>query len=231
MAQSLIFNNLGFERDDRYLFRHLAFRANEGDLVQVVGPNGSGKTSLLRVVVGLLRAEEGTIELGEEDANPLSLPHSLLYLGHETGVNYALTALENLRWYFGLNGSKAHSLGEAEEPEMTDEVLIHALNAVGLLGYADVVCHEMSAGQRRRVALARLFVSAAPIWILDEPFTAIDIAGVARLEQQLQAHCSRGGIVFFTTHQASSLQNIRSLDLADFKPAEGSLYGAEVDDA
>lgn len=230
MAQSLIFNNLGFERDERYLFRHLAFQANAGDLVQVVGPNGSGKTSLLRVVVGLLRAEEGTIEWGE-DASSLSLPHSLLYLGHETGVNYALTALENLRWYFGLNGSKAHSLSEGEEPEMTDEVLIHALNSVGLLGYADVICHEMSAGQRRRVALARLFVSAAPIWILDEPFTAIDIAGVARLEQQLQAHCSRGGIVLFTTHQASSLQNIRSLDLADFKPAEGSLYKGEVGDA
>lgn len=230
MAQSLIFNNLGFERDERYLFRHLAFRANAGDLVQVVGPNGSGKTSLLRVVVGLLRAEEGTIEWGEA-ADSLSLPHSLLYLGHETGVNYALTALENLRWYFGLNGSKAHSLSEGEEPEMADEVLIHALNAVGLLGYADVICHEMSAGQRRRVALARLFVSAAPIWILDEPFTAIDIAGVARLEQQLQAHCARGGIVLFTTHQASSLQNIRSLDLADFKPVEGSLYKGEVGDA
>lgn len=230
MAHSLIFNNLGFERDERYLFRNLAFCANAGDLVQVVGPNGSGKTSLLRVVVGLLRAEEGTIVWGEEGVAPSSLPHSLLYLGHETGVNYALTALENLRWYFGLNGSKAHSL-DFEEPEMTDEVLIQALNAVGLLGYADVICHEMSAGQRRRVALARLFISAAPIWILDEPFTAIDVAGVARLEQQLQAHCSRGGIVFFTTHQASSLQNIRSLDLADFKPVQSSLYGEELDDA
>ena len=231
MAHSLIFDNLGFERDERYLFRNLAFRANTGDLIQVVGPNGSGKTSLLRVVVGLLRAEEGTIVWGEDGADPSSLPHSLLYLGHETGVNYALTALENLRWYFGLNGSKAHSLTNIEEPEMTDDVLIQALNAVGLLGYADVVCHEMSAGQRRRVALARLFISAAPIWILDEPFTAIDIAGVARLEQQLQAHCARGGIVFFTTHQASSLQNIRSLDLADFKPTQNALYREELDDA
>lgn len=226
MVQSLTFNNIGFERDERFLFRNLMFTAQSGDLVQVVGPNGSGKTSLLRVVVGLLRAEEGSVEWCDADGLPHSLANSLMYLGHETGVNYALTAMENLRWYFGLNGSKNYALMGQEEPEIPENRLIDALNMVGLTGYADVVCHEMSAGQRRRVALARLFVSEAPVWILDEPFTAIDIAGVARLEQQLQTHCSRGGIVFFTTHQASSLQHIRSLDLADFKPSSCLSRGA-----
>lgn len=227
---SLSLEHLGFERDERFLFRDLNFSAQPGDIVQVVGPNGAGKTSLLRVIVGLLRESEGEIKWLDTGENSISsdLHFSLLYLGHETGVNYAMSAIENLRWYFGLNGLKRSSASDVQEAEIPDDILLSALDSVGLSGYANVVCHEMSAGQRRRVALARLFVSKASLWVLDEPFTAIDVAGVKKLEEQMQEHCANGGIVLFTTHQASSLQNIRSLDLSHFINLTTDEYVAET---
>lgn len=236
---NLFLNKLSFQRDDRFLFRNITFTAQMGDIVQLAGKNGSGKTTLMKIIVGLIEPSEGEVVWRPSDSRDKQtssgpdtsfvdndLCHSLLYLGHDSGVKLSLTALENLRWYFGVNGKKIpgsesldngpHSGGDTGA-ELNDKALIEALEWAGLRSYENVVCHEMSAGQRRRVALARLFISRAALWVLDEPFTAIDTAGVIQLENQIAQHSARGGIVLITTHQTSALNNVKLLDLSDFK--------------
>lgn len=242
----LSLNKLGFQRDDRFLFRNINFTANMGDVIQLVGANGSGKTTLMKIVVGLIEPSEGEVRWAHvpNDANSKeglsasknasvmqgALSHSLLYLGHDSGVKLSLTAIENLRWYFGVNGKKlpnSELVEDGANSELGDQSLIAALQWAGLRSYEDVICHEMSAGQRRRVALARLYLSRATLWVLDEPFTAIDTAGVVQLESQIAEHSARGGIVLLTTHQTSALNKVKLLDLADFKAVNASASDTE----
>lgn len=171
---------LALERGGRQLFQGLSLSLGCGQLVQVEGANGAGKTSLLRILAGLSR-------YGFEGRVQRRAP--LLYLGHHGAVKALLTPRENLAW---------HISGEAE---WHDREIEEALAAVGLYGYEDVPSHALSAGQHRRVNLARLYLSRAPLWLLDEPFTAIDRAGVAALEARLAAHLGQGGAVLLTSHQ------------------------------
>lgn len=127
----------------------------------------------------------------------------MLYLGHSTGIKKALTPYENLAFYATLNGGFSRSI-------------LDLLQAVNLAGYDDVPCYQLSAGQQRRVALARLYGSSARLWILDEPFTAVDKAGVAALEMRLTEHLAQGGSVILTTHQPLNLPQVRELDLSRF---------------
>ncbi len=177
------------------LFEPINYTLNPGELVQVVGPNGAGKTTLLRSLCGLYSDYTGDVFWQGRPHQSLdyAFQRNLLYLGHHTGVKKNLTAKENLDIHWGLQGVK---------PKHTPEAL---LAYVGLSGYEDTLCQDMSAGQMRRVALARLYGSAAPLWVLDEPFTAIDVHGVAALEQLIHAHCQQGGSVILTTHQAMQL--------------------------
>ena len=186
---------LACERDHRLLFERLNFSLEAGQVVQVAGANGSGKTTLLRFISGISRAYRGEILWCGEDIGRVGARYrsQYLYLGHAPGISLNLTALENLAWYFKLN--------QRVEPSE----LLDALGQVGLSGYEDVPAYRMSAGQQRRIALARLMLSAAPLWILDEPFTAIDRDGVNRLEQLLCRHAHRGGAVILTTHHALNL--------------------------
>ncbi len=172
--------DLCLERGGRELFRNLAFSVLPGQLLQVDGPNGAGKTSLLRILAGLSRY--GFTGRVERSAPPL-------YLGHQPAVKALLTPRENLAWHVA--GESAYDTGQIED----------ALARVGLYGYEDVPSHALSAGQHRRVNLARLYLSARPLWLLDEPFTAIDRGGVAELEALLVAHVERGGAVVMTSHQ------------------------------
>jgi heme exporter protein A len=172
--------DLCLERGGRELFRNLAFAVLPGQLLQVDGPNGAGKTSLLRILAGLSRY--GFTGRVERSAPPL-------YLGHQPAVKALLTPRENLAWHVA--GESAYDSRQIED----------ALARVGLYGYEDVPSHALSAGQHRRVNLARLYLSARPLWLLDEPFTAIDRGGVAELEALLVAHVERGGAVIMTSHQ------------------------------
>ncbi len=172
--------DLCLERGGRELFRDLAFAVLPGQLLQVDGPNGAGKTSLLRILAGLSRY--GFTGRVERTAPPL-------YLGHQAAVKALLTPRENLAWHIA--GEAAYDNRQIED----------ALARVGLYGYEDVPSHALSAGQHRRVNLARLYLSARPLWLLDEPFTAIDRGGVAELEALLVAHVERGGAVVMTSHQ------------------------------
>ncbi|WP_394150567.1 cytochrome c biogenesis heme-transporting ATPase CcmA [Vibrio maritimus] len=184
--------NLTAIRDERVLFENLSFSLQSGDLVQIEGRNGTGKTTLMRIVAGLGDKEEGEIKWNGEtiESNREDFHQALLFLGHQTGVKRDLTALENLRFYQSIHA-----------PHTTDEQIFAALTQVGLAGREDVPVAQLSAGQQRRVALARLWLSEQMLWILDEPLTAIDKQGVKVLENLFLEHANKGGIVLLTTHQ------------------------------
>lgn len=193
MSLRLQARKLACERDDRWLFRDLDLEIRGGEILRVEGPNGSGKTTLLKILSGQLMDYQGTLfwqDMPLRHARQDFLA-SLLYLGHAPGIKAALTPLENLAWYQALAG-----VGGAEAQRMS------ALEAAGLRGFEDLPAGQLSAGQQRRVALARLELTPRPLWVLDEPFTAIDREGVADLETRLAAHVRNGGGVVLTTHQA-----------------------------
>ncbi len=190
-------------RDDLPLFEPLNLAISSGDIVQIAGANGAGKTTLLRTLCGLYDSYEGDILWrGQPLARArFEFLSQLLYLGHQAGVKKSLTARENLTWFDGVKGYASSLAVET------------VLAEVGLMGYADIPCHQMSAGQHRRVGLARLYLDPSPLWVLDEPFTAIDKQGVARLEQKIEAHAKAGGTVILTTHQSLSIARFRVVEL------------------
>lgn len=187
MTPYLHATDLACDRDGRLLFEHLQVQVAAGDMLQVCGPNGCGKTSLLRLLAGLMQPAEGHVAF----ASPVQRSErgrQLLWIGHATGIKDALSAEENLAWLCALHTPASR------------EHIWTALAAIGLRGFEDVPCQRLSAGQQRRVALARLYLPGPPLWILDEPFTALDAQAVEQLERHLVDHCERGGMVVLTTH-------------------------------
>lgn len=196
-------------RDERILFESLSFTIDSGELVQVEGRNGTGKTTLLRIITGLGDRDNGEIFWSGEniESNRDQFHQDLLFLGHQTGVKRELTAYENLRFYLSI-----HSRQSFDKSTIYD-----ALTKVGLAGREDVPVGQLSAGQQRRVALARLWLSDHKLWILDEPLTAIDKQGVKVLESLFLKHAENGGIVMLTTHQDMFADNpkLRKIKLGD----------------
>lgn len=192
------------ERDHRVLFESLDVDVGAGEILQIEGPNGSGKTTLLRVLTGFSEATEGEVLWCGEPLRKVreNYHQHMQYLGHAAGIKQALTAQENLRWYAALAGLDC------------DNRLDDALDRVGLRGYEDVPSYTLSAGQQRRVNLARLYLLPAKLWILDEPFTAIDKSGVQAIEELLIHQAQQGGAVILTTHQdLRHVPGLRKLEL------------------
>lgn len=205
MSELLRAVGLSCERDERVLFQQLSFSLNSGDILHVKGPNGAGKTTLLRGLAGLNQHLLGECHWHESIAELNALDGGRCwYLAHRAAVTLALTAEENLRYAAALKGLN-YSTAE----------LWQALEAVGLRGFEDVPCGQLSAGQQRRVALARLYLPSSniPVWILDEPFTALDVDAVAQMEAHLIQFAEQGGAVLMTSHHGLESTRVRTLQL------------------
>lgn len=192
------------ERDGRLLFENLGFALGPGEVLQVAGPNGCGKTTMLRTLAALSERATGEVLWRGEPIDRCRYDYlaDSLYLGHEAAVNPVLTPLENLSWHVSLWGKSRPLTLEA------------ALARTGLEGFLHTPAQKLSAGQKRRVALARLLLTTATLWILDEPFTAIDAGGVVELEALIATHAAAGGAVLVTTHHPlAAVPGLRRLEL------------------
>ncbi len=193
----ILVSDLACSRGGRRLFGGLGFRLEQGEAMLVTGPNGIGKTTLLRALAGFVRPDEGTIavEGAGEDA---ALPQLSHFVGHRDGLKAALTVRENLTLAPALLGGSGVTMAEAAE----------RLDLVRLL---DLPAGVLSAGQRRRTALARLLVARRPVWLLDEPTSALDTASQASAAALMAEHVTAGGIVIAATHLPLGLPNARDL--------------------
>jgi len=188
--------NLSCTRSDRNLFSDLSFAVASGTLLHVRGHNGSGKTTLLRTLCGLFLPDSGEILWDGEKIQTLQEDYRqhLLYLGHHNALKDELTGIENLMINTHIGGDTC-----------TAEQCWQALEEMGLHGHEDLPVRMLSQGQKRRVALARLLLSKAILWVLDEPFTALDVAAVEHLQSIISNHVANDGIVLLTTHQEVAL--------------------------
>ncbi|WP_456415574.1 cytochrome c biogenesis heme-transporting ATPase CcmA [Thiolapillus sp.] len=183
-------------RGDRCLFSGIGFTVGEGELLYLYGHNGSGKTTLMRTLCGLVAPTQGEVRWKDQPIRKQRDEYAaeLLYLGHKNGLKDDLTGVENLLFACRLAGVP-----------VKEEQAWKMLEQMGLRGHEDLPARVLSQGQQKRVALARLLLSEAPLWILDEPFVGLDVAAVALLENVLAEHVARGGMVVLTTHQEVAL--------------------------
>lgn len=198
MSDSVILSltDVGVGRGDFVLCDGVNLTLSAGDVCHLIGENGLGKTTLLNQIAGLLPTTQGHIDKAK-----------LVYVSHQLGISPALTVAQNLRFLLALYDIQAD-----------DDTIDTALDGVGLYGLGDTSSVQLSAGQKRRIGLARLFIMTpahAPLWLLDEPLTALDVAMVGKLEQRMQAFAKAGGAVLATSHQAMQGAN-KVLDLAEF---------------
>jgi heme exporter protein A len=196
--------NLAARRGEALLFSGVSFALAPGTALLVGGPNGSGKTTLLRILAGLTQPAEGALAWRGKPVGPFApaLRADALFVGHLPALADALTALENLA-----------ALARLHDGESSPERLREALAAWSLARQRNLPARALSQGQRRRVALARLHLAARPLWLLDEPATALDDAGVATLREAIAAHLAGGGIAVIATHQELGLPSAPSRSL------------------
>lgn len=196
--------HLAVTKGDDLLFSDISFVAEAGSIWRIYGANGAGKTTLLRAILGLTRTERGVVRWNDIDTLSLesTFERDSAYLGHLPPLKLSLTAEENLK--FSQLSYKRSGLSIDE-----------ALHQVGMLRKADVVCRHLSAGQKRRVALAALAMKDVRLWVLDEPLTGLDTDGQALVTKMIQAHCDKGNIVVFTAHQDVTVEghNVQGVQL------------------
>ncbi len=197
-------SNLACSRGDHSLFTGLSFSLGAGELMQVQGENGSGKTSLLRSLCGFMQPVAGEIRWRGENVKAIAEAYfaEMVYLGHHNAIKDELNALENLQISTGLAGCK-----------VDDKELLAALRRMGLRRREHLPVKVLSQGQRRRVALSRLLIGNAPLWILDEPLTALDVGAVDLMQELIGEHLSKGGMVIFTTHQPLQVVGVATKQL------------------
>ncbi len=182
-------------RDDRILFEGLSFELVSGQVLLLEGKNGSGKTSLLRILCGFREPDAGQVLWCGEAIDDSQYYADMAYVGHLDGVKKELTVLENLKVSLALGQSGQYSIQQA-------------LNKVHLTDYDEVLVQALSAGQKRRLSLARLLITKNSVWILDEPFTSLDKQGIALIETLMSEHCASGGMIVLTSHHDIELHDV-----------------------
>jgi heme exporter protein A len=191
-------HGLAFARNEQRVFGPLDFAVDAGEALLVQGDNGAGKTTLLRVLAGLLQADAGTVDIDGRAAAPALRARAIAFLGHLPALKADLTALENLHFLCGLHGRRRGQLPG------------NALAIAGLAGYEDTLARQLSAGQKKRLSLARLWLSPAPLWLLDEPYANLDLEGLELVNRMVQAHLREGGAALLTTHGAYAAPPVRT---------------------
>jgi heme exporter protein A len=198
---------LRFARNEAPVFGPLDFAVDAGEALLVQGDNGAGKTTLLRVLAGLLQADAGAIDIDGHPAKTSLRSRAIAYLGHLPALKADLSALENLNFLCGLHGRR-----RGQTP-------VSALGIVGLAGHEDTLARQLSAGQKKRLTLARLWLAPAPLWLLDEPYANLDLDGINLVNRMVQAHLRSGGAALLTTHGAYAAPPVRTRMLTLERPA------------
>ena len=194
-------NNLSCQRGYNLLFENLSFELNSGEVLKISGPNGSGKTSLMKILAGLNSFETGSIEYDNIKINSEKYNLDFLYLGHLAALSPELSCLENLKY-------TAHLGNNNLNPDFSD-----ALTKVGLEKFENELVGKLSAGQKKRIALSLLFITQSKVWLLDEPFSALDSQAIKIIESRIEEHCNSGGLCILTTHQDCNIENIKEISL------------------
>jgi heme exporter protein A len=189
---------LAFARNEEPVFGPLQFSVGAGEALLVQGGNGSGKTTLLRVLAGLLQADHGEVLIQGQPATPELRARAVAYLGHLPAFKGELSVLENLEFLCGLHGRRPGQSIDA------------ALAVVGMAGYEDAPARQLSAGQKKRVGLARMWLAPAPLWLLDEPYANLDLEGITLVNRMISAHLREGGAALVTTHGAYAAPPVRT---------------------
>ena len=197
----LIVSDLTCQRGYKELFSNISFELDPGEILEISGVNGSGKTSLLKIIAGLNSAESGRLSINKNEVGSYEYQSEIMYLGHLPALSPELNCIENLDYLGQLNNISSN--------QALDEALIN----VGLKNFEYEYVSNLSAGQKRRVVLSALFITQAKVWLLDEPFTALDADGINVIETQITKHCDDGGICILTTHQQCNLPKLRTLTL------------------
>ncbi|MGH8049096.1 MAG: heme ABC exporter ATP-binding protein CcmA [Arenimonas sp.] len=182
--------DLSYSRNEEKIFGPINFKLASGNALLVTGDNGSGKTTLLRVLSGLLKPQTGKVVVSNASTNHSDLSHSCAYLAHKPGHKADLSCLENLEYL--------QAIFHTAKPELMEA----ALSKVGLAGYEDTQSKKLSAGQNKRLGLARLLLCHSPCWLLDEPYANLDLQGIVLVNQLITEHIEQGGAVLLTTHGA-----------------------------
>ena len=195
---------LSIIRGDLLLFKNLSFEINAGELLFVKGKNGSGKSTLLRTLLGLITPEEGQILWNKENINNLSIGEFMFYLGHQNGIKEEFSPRENLNFFWNFNDNTDNE--NNSENNKNKDIILDALKAFSIEKKHNIPCKYLSQGQKRRVALSRLVLENRPIWILDEPFVALDTLAVEKLSNLIAEHINKNnGMVILTSHQEVSI--------------------------
>ncbi|MDC1065990.1 cytochrome c biogenesis heme-transporting ATPase CcmA [Candidatus Pseudothioglobus singularis] len=197
----LIVNNLSCQRGYKLLFENLSFELNSGEVLKVSGPNGSGKTSLMKILAGLSSFETGSIDYDDTKINSERYNLDFLYLGHLAALSPELSCLENLKYTMRLGNDNL-------DLDFSD-----ALTKVGLEKFENELVGKLSAGQKKRIALSLLFITQSKVWLLDEPFSALDSRAIKIIETRVEDHCNSGGICILTTHQECNIKNMKEISL------------------
>ena len=193
--------NLSCQKGYNLLFENLSFEINSGEVLKISGPNGSGKTSLLRLLAGLGSFDSGKIDYGAFNFNSEEYNLDFLYLGHLTALSPELSCIENLKYSSLLGNNKL---------ELDFSI---ALKKVGLEKFENELVVTLSAGQKKRIALSLLFVTHSKVWLLDEPFSALDSNAIDIIEHRIEEHCKIGGMCILTTHQECNIKNLKEISL------------------